>query len=241
MPGLFITGTDTGVGKTLVTCGIAAAMRPRLRGRLGVCKPMSSGCRREREGLVHPDAEALAHFADCRLPLDVINPIRFRPPLAPAVAADAAGVPIEWEALQTSLRQLEKASDFMLVEGVGGVMVPLDPGRPRLTVIDLIGAMSLPVVIVCRSVLGTLNHTAMTVAVLERAGCRVAGLVMNGYDAEDASDPSIATNRQWMERLTGRPVLATVPRLAPERARVDEAVLDDAAIEALAGVDWSKA
>ncbi len=137
-PGLFVTGTDTGVGKTLVTCAIAAALRrQRPSWRLGVSKPFSTGCRRDREGLVNPDAEALAHFADCRLPLATINPIRFIPPLAPAVAAEQVGGKVDWPLLAQSLEELDEHSDALLIEGVGGLMVPLDPQRPRLTVLDL--------------------------------------------------------------------------------------------------------
>ena len=101
--GLFITGTDTGVGKTVVTCALAWALRRQGVARVGVCKPFATGCRRDREGLVSPDAEALAHFADCRLPLDVINPLRFAAPLAPAVAAEQAGLPTDFAPLRRSL------------------------------------------------------------------------------------------------------------------------------------------
>jgi len=95
-PGLFITATDTEVGKTAIAGGVALTLGRQNPGRrLGVSKPFASGCRREREELVNADAEALAHFADCREPLHVINPIRFKAPLAPAVAAEQVGRPIE--------------------------------------------------------------------------------------------------------------------------------------------------
>lgn len=240
-PGLFITGTDTGVGKTVVTCAIAAALRREAsRSRVGVWKPFATGCRREREGLVSEDAEALAHFADCREPLDTINPVRFVPPLAPAVAAEEAGVPLDWTELWRSLSLLDASSDRLLVEGVGGLMVPIDPDRPTLTVLDLAKAIGFPAVVVARSVLGTLNHTAMTVRLLKDAGLRVAGVVMNGYDADVAlqEDPSVATNRRWIERMTGVPVLATVPRIAggpeaiaPGRGRIPDDVLEAVALQ----------
>lgn len=240
-PGLFVTGTDTGVGKTAVTCGIAAALRrQRPRWHLGACKPFASGCRRDREGLVSEDAEALAHFANTRLPLDVINPLRFVPPLAPAVAAEQTHTAIDWAALRQSLEELDQHCDALLIEGVGGLMVPLDPQRPRTTVLDLAVALGYPVVVVARSVLGTLNHTAMTVRLLEDAGLRVAGVVMNGYDADAAAsdDPSIATNRRWIERMTGRSVLATVPRVPPADVAPHKGVLSAEIVEALAMVDW---
>lgn len=235
---IFVTGTDTGVGKTVVACAMAAALRrQRPAWRLGVCKPMSSGCRREREGLVHEDAEALAHFADCREPLDVINPIRFVRPLAPAVAAEQLGRPIDWLALARSLARLDEQSDALIVEGAGGLLVPIDPDHPQRTMLDLIAQLGCPALVVTRPGLGTLNHTAMTVRLLRQARCPVAGLVINGYDAE-SDDPAVASNRRWLSRMTGVRVLATLPRapaerVAPQRARIDEAVL-----EAAAAVDW---
>lgn len=240
-PGLFVTGTDTDVGKTVVCCGIAAAMRERDRRlRLGVLKPFATGCRRDREGLVNEDAEALAHFADCRLPLDVINPIRFRAPMAPAVAAEMERQAVDWPALSRSLELLDERTDSLLVEGVGGLMVPLDPRNPRYMVGQLAASMGYPVLVVCRSGLGTLNHTAMTVELLRQAGCRVTGLVMNQYVAdvaERASDPSLETNRQWLERLTGTKVIAVVPR--GRSVQADKARLDPAVIHALGSVSWS--
>ncbi|HEX7009556.1 MAG TPA: dethiobiotin synthase [Phycisphaeraceae bacterium] len=240
-PGLFITGTDTGVGKTVVTCAIAAALRRQWPGHaIGVCKPFSSGCRRDREGLVSEDAEALAHFADCRLPLNVINPIRLAPPLAPAVAAEETQTAIDWPQLRHSLEVIDRASDAVLIEGVGGLMVPLDPQQPRRTVLDLIAALGYPVLVVTRSRLGTLNHTAMTVRLLRDSGCRVAGLVMNGYDADVAvaEDPSVISNRRWLEKLTGVSVLAVVPRVTPQGVMPHRAQLDPAIIDAAALVAW---
>ena len=242
-PGLFITGTDTGVGKTAVACGIAAAIRrqePSLT--LGVSKPFSSGCRKEREGLVHEDAEALAHYADCRLALDVINPIRFAAPLAPAVAAEQAQTPIDWAELRRALESLDAQSDALLIEGVGGLLVPLDPRKTECTVLKLIAAIGYPALVVARSTLGTLNHTAMTARLLSEAGCRVAGVVMNRYegDVAAAEDPSITTNRRWIEKMTGVKVLAVAPRVDPGQVVPHRGRLDPAVVDALATVRWSE-
>lgn len=239
-PGLFITGTDTDVGKTVVSCAIAAAWRRQEGGKLGVCKPLASGCRKEREGLVNTDAEALAHFADCRLPLDVINPIRYAPPVAPAVAAEQAGLPPDWEGLARALGVLDAASDALLIEGAGGLMVPLDPARPEWNMVDLIRVIGYPTLIVTRSTLGTLNHTAMTVRLLRDARLPIAGIVMNGYEGDDAlaNDPSIATNRRWIEKMNGCPVLAVAPRVKPGQADVARGVLDPALVDAMAVVRW---
>ncbi|NBC10307.1 MAG: dethiobiotin synthase [Planctomycetes bacterium] len=238
-PGLFVTGTDTEVGKSVISCALASALRRQTTTRVGVCKPLASGCRRDREGLVSPDAEALAHFADCRQPLDVINPIRFAAPLAPAVAAEQAGPPIDWPALPRALERLDAAHGSLLVEGVGGLLVPLDPAEPRFTTLELIALLGYPVVVVARSVLGTLNHTAMTVGLLRQRGCRVAGVVMNGYDADgSADDPSITSNRVWIERMTRVPVLAVVPKVKAGQAQPHRGLIDGAILDAVSRVDW---
>lgn len=235
-PGLFITGTDTGVGKTVVACAIAAALA-RGGARVGVCKPFATGCRRDREGLVSEDAEALAHWSDCRQPLEVINPVRHAPPVAPAVAAAMAREPVDLDAVARSLELLDAASDVVLVEGVGGAMVPIDPAHPRTTVLDLAAAIGYPVAVVCRAGLGTLNHTALTVRALRSADCRVAGSVINGYepDASRSADPSMSTNRSWLEKMNRLTVLATVPacpaaEVAPHRGLLPAAVLEAVAL-----------
>lgn len=235
-PGVFVTGTDTGVGKTVASCAIAWNLR-RAGLRVGVCKPMASGCRREREGLVSEDAEALAHFADSRQSLSIVNPVRFVMPASPAVAAEESRQEVDYDAIARSLAVLDRESDGVVVEGVGGVMVPIDAKRPRVTVLDLIESLGYPVVIVCRATLGTLNHTAMTVQMLRSRGCVIAGLVINGYeaDAAKASDATMQSNRVWLERMNDVKVLATLPRaeegdVVPGKGRIPAAILEAAAV-----------
>jgi dethiobiotin synthetase len=240
-PGLFITGTDTEVGKTVVSCAIAAALRRQRAGsKVAVCKPMATGCDKRREGLVNPDTEALAHFSDCRLPLDVINPIRYRKPLAPAVAAKELGESIPWRDLQDAAKQIDAYGDALIVEGAGGVMVPIDADDPAYTWLQT-GAFGLPAVVVSRAGLGTLNHTAMTVKVLRDAGINVAGVVVNGYEADAATamaeDPSLPDNPRWIEAMTGTKVLALVPRLA-EGVSPSEGTIASAVLDAVAMTDW---
>ncbi len=239
-PGLFVTGTDTGVGKTVVACAIASNLRRRGAGHVGVFKPIASGCRRDREGLVNEDAEALAHFADCRFPLEVINPIRYAAAVTPAVAAEQTNRCPDYAAMVRSLEVLDSECDCVLVEGVGGLLVPLDTATPAHTVLDLIVALGYPVLVVAGSVLGTLNHTAMTVRLLQAAGCRVVGMVVNGYDADVAkhADPSVATNRQWLEKMNRLPVLATVPRCAPQSVLPRKGRLAAEIIDAVGAVYW---
>lgn len=239
-PGLFVTGTDTDVGKTVVTCAIAAAIREQERRiKLGVFKPFATGCRVTRHGLINEDAEALAHFSGCEMPLDLINPMRFRTPVAPAVAVEKEEQPVDWSEIAYSLSMLDQNHDAVLAEGAGGIMVPLDPRAPRYMVGQLAEAIGYPVVVVCRATLGTLNHTTMTVELLRQAGCRVSGLVMNGVDLDEQTlrnDPSIITNRDWLERMTGVKVLAVLPRGRGVSAA--QGKIDPGLVAELAQVPW---
>lgn len=242
-PGLFITATDTGVGKTVITCAIARALRRQGCRQIGVCKPFASGCVRLREGLVSADAEALAHFADSQHPLEIVNPIRLLPPMAPGPAAAQSHVAIDWQMLGHALHLLDSSSDALLIEGVGGLLVPLCPEDSSLTVLDLILALGLPVLIVTRPALGTLNHTALTARVLQQAGAAVVGLVVNGYEADPAGhghreDPSMASNPQWMTKMTGLPVLALAPRCPEAEVKPEQGQLAPALLAAIAAVYW---
>ena len=234
IPGLFVTGTGTGVGKTVVACLVADQLR-RLeaetspRSRIGVCKPMATGCRKERGELISDDAEELAHAADFDPDigdLTLVNPLRFREPVAPAVALQLKrngpatrndNVPVPWEVLDHALERLDAHCSHLVVEGIGGVMVPIEgPGRanhrrdyPR-TVLDLMAAIGYPAVVVADAALGTLNHTALTVAALHSRGVRVAGVVINRYHA-GTDDIAMLTNPQWIPAQNKVPILAVLP------------------------------
>ena len=229
IPGLFVTGTDTDVGKTVVAGAIAAWFR-RQGTRVAVLKPLATGCERRREGLVSTDAEFLAHCADSPHPLDVICPQRFAEPLAPSVAAERAGTPVDWGAVQRSLDFMARDSDVIIVEGVGGVMVPLDD---RHTVLDLAKCLRLPAIVVARAGLGTINHTLMTIEALRQV-TRVAGVVINRYPAENASVAE-ETNPRVISKWGRTPVLCVVP---------DEAMvgsppsLPTGVMAAVGAVDW---
>lgn len=230
LPGLFITATDTEVGKTVVAGAIADWFRRRGH-RAGVLKPFATGCAHRREGLVSEDAEFLAHCADARFPLDVICPVRFAEPLAPRVAAERAKQPVDWNALNRSLRMIQAGSDVLIVEGIGGVMVPLDE---RHTVIDLMQWMRLPAVIVARAGLGTINHTLLTLHALRTANISVAGVVINRYPADNASVAE-ETNPRVIEKVGKVPVLCIVPD-----EKISDARLPTGIISAVETVDWER-
>ncbi|HYO08156.1 MAG TPA: dethiobiotin synthase [Tepidisphaeraceae bacterium] len=231
IPGLFVTGTDTGVGKTVVAGAIARALRGQGH-RVGVLKVAATGCVHRREGWVSEDAEFLAHCADAAQPLDVIAPVRYAEPLAPAVAAQRAGVGFDWDAVARSLAMIARDSDAMVVEGVGGIMVPLDP---KHTVLDVAAWLNLPAVIVARAGLGTINHTLLTIEALRSRGVPVAGVVINRYPT-DTPDLATETNPRAIEKWGRIPVLAIVPDAGPAiTTHVPADVL-----AAIGVVDWSR-
>ena len=206
IPTLLITATDTGVGKTVITAAIARHLRGRGL-RIGVIKPIATGCVHRREGLVSEDAELLAHHADSPHPLDVICPQRYAEPLAPAVAAQRAAEPVDWEAVQRSLDVVARDADILLIEGVGGAMVPLDE---KHTVLDLASWLMAPAVIVARPSLGTINHTLLTAHALRDMKVPIAGVVINRYPA-DSSSIAEETNPRAIEKWGRLKVLAIVP------------------------------
>lgn len=229
IPGLFITGTDTAVGKTLVAGAITNFFASRGR-RVAVCKPIATGCVRRREGLVSEDAEFLAHHADARFGLDTICPQRFAEPLAPAIAAERAGEAIDWPAIDRAIQTMSRDSDIMVIEGVGGILVPLER---RHTVLDMAKWLGAPVVVVARPGLGTINHTLLTVAALRTAGLAVAGVVINQYPAGTAPTAE-ETNPRAIERWGSVPVLCLVPHFAGPAA--PQLPVD--VVAAVATVDW---
>ncbi len=194
--GLFIAGTDTGVGKTTVACAIARLLREEGIA-VGVMKPIETGCRASRGGALIPaDGRALKRAA--RAPDDValITPYRYRAPLSPLAAARLEKGRLQLHTILRRYAQLRRRHPFMIVEGIGGIMTPL---TPRLTVLDLIRRMELPVLLVARSGLGTLNHTLLSLRCGMEMGIHFAGLVLNQTTPRrtlaDRTNPAILRER----------------------------------------------
>ncbi len=184
VPGIFVTGTDVGVGKTVVAGALAMQWRREGR-RVGVFKPIATGCRwRVRLGLMSDDAECLAYCAGSELPLDVVNPIRYRQPTVPMVAANESRRPIDSEAMWHAYDQVCHDADAVIVEGVGGLLVPIE--RKRLLA-DLAGEFDLPLLVVGRSDLGTVNQVLLTLEAAKARDLSVAGVVLNGYQSRAPS------------------------------------------------------
>lgn len=203
--GLFITGTDTGVGKTTVAAGLAAVLRKQGK-NIGVMKPAETGCKVCAGKLVPKDALRLLRASGARDALGLVNPYRFRTPLAPFVAAEIEGVTIEPRKIIKAYQTLSLRHDFMIVEGAGGIMVPLSG---KYLYRDLAREMNLPVVIVARPGLGTINHTLLTITALEAQGIAILGVVFN---CTQDQRPGLAeeTSPVIINTLSGIKVLGTV-------------------------------
>ncbi|HLY11871.1 MAG TPA: dethiobiotin synthase [Planctomycetota bacterium] len=214
IPSFLVTGTDTGVGKTLVSGALAAELARRHL-PVGVMKPFATGARSVRGRLVSEDARFLKAAAGVDDPLDLINPICLKPPLAPSMAAEVARKPIDLDKVWSAYTTLCARHSTLILEGVGGLLVPLLPG---LTVADLAQKMRLPLLIVTRPSLGTLNHTALTVHVARSYGLSILGLVVN---ASQPARRGLAErlNPGALERFTRVPVLGEVPYFGPRLAR----------------------
>jgi dethiobiotin synthetase len=205
--GLFITGTDTGVGKTYVGAMIARALRA-AGYRVGVYKPAASGCRRHRGKLVSDDAVMLWEAAGEPGRLDRVCPQRFSAPLAPHLAAREEGKRLDAARLRRGLDYWRRCSDVVLVEGAGGLMSPMGEDE---YVADLAYEFGFPLVVVARNGLGTINQTLQTLitAAVFREGLEVAAVVLN-HPAPPGDDPSIASNRRELAARSPAPIVAEI-------------------------------
>jgi dethiobiotin synthetase len=202
--GLFITGTDTGVGKTVVAAAIARTLR-REGVAVRVCKPVATGTSASSDHTVAEDTRCLAEAAGEK-DFEAVTPWAFAAPAAPPVAARFEGVELRLEDLVSSVRRRFSPGGFVLVEGIGGLLCPLTADA---TVADLIDALAFPVVLVARRSLGTLNHTLLTLEVARRRHLEVCGLVVS--TTEPVVDVAAETNVEELRRRTDVPILAVLP------------------------------
>jgi dethiobiotin synthetase len=219
--GLFVVGTDTGVGKTTVACGL---LRLALRRGLRPVpfKPAETGC--DPNPL---DAWALWRASGERIPRESVCFYPFRLPAAPALAALSEGVRVDIDRLVTRARELAAAGDWLLVEGAGGLLVPYAPG---VTAGDLLASIGLPVLIVARTSLGTINHTSLTVREIQRTGVPIAAVLLS--QTEPTIGPQEFGNADLIADVTGLRPLGPLPYL-PATVRADPEALADAIEAAL--------
>lgn len=198
--GIFIVGTDTGVGKTIVAAGIAGALYRRGID-VGVMKPVSAGFRE--------DARFLMRAVDCKDPIDVVNPIHLRLPLAPYVAAKLLKKRIDLQKIDRAFKTLSKRHTFMIIEGAGGLLVPL---TKKCLVADLAKRFNLPALVVARATLGTINHTLLTIEALRVRKIPIVGILLNGLEPKHRS-LAVRTNPKVLRKFARLPILGILPRL----------------------------
>jgi dethiobiotin synthetase len=208
-PGLIITATDTGVGKTVVTCALTRALRT--GGVAAVaCKPVETGCV-AIDGALHPtDGAALMAAAQDTLSLEEVCPVRFAVAAAPLRAAREIGAAADVATMTAAVAHLRAIHPFTVVEGLGGVAVPLTAST---TLLDWFATLGLPALVVTTPRLGTLNHTWLTVHALRNAAVPVIGLVVNRIVPAE-NDPAIAHAVDDLAESTGLPVLGRLPEVA---------------------------
>ena len=209
--GCFVTGTDTGVGKTLVTVALSLCLKQ--RGLcVGVMKPIETGQAPDGSGV--SDAGRLRATVEAPDPVEVVNPYRFSAPLAPLAAARLAGRTIEIDRIVAAYETLAAGHPMVVVEGIGGVMVPI---TPQVTVRDLIVRLGLPAVVVGRATVGGVNHALLTVEALRERGVVTLGIVLN----HPVAPPRSSTNAMQedstvglVKELSGVPVIGPLPHEA---------------------------
>jgi len=212
MPGLFIAGTDTGVGKTVVTAGIAALLRESGID-CGVMKPVESGC---LSGSRSSDSFYLKRISGSPQDIDMINTYAFEAPLAPGVAAQVEGVHISLDRIEESFQRLNLLHAHVLVEGAGGLLVPLSGKR---SMADLIAFLEIPVLLVARLGLGTLNHTLLSLDYLAHRGIPIVGVVLS--QTHRKTDLSTKYNRSTLSQWTEVPVWGVVDFIARPNVRTE--------------------
>ncbi|MFC6976308.1 dethiobiotin synthase [Halomicroarcula sp. GCM10025709] len=217
---LFVVGTDTGVGKTVLTAGVTGWLRRHGHDALAV-KPCQTGYPPDDDAAVVAEACGTEAASTCLR--------RLEPALAPAVAADIADASLSYEAIESGVAEAVAGSETAVVEGIGGLRVPLADGRE---VLDLVADLGYPTLVVARSGLGTLNHTGLTVDALREHGVPVVGVVLNEYEG---ATTAARTNPDVLERMTDCPVWTLPPLDLADPTTAVDAVGDSLPDAALHG------
>ncbi len=204
MKSYFVTGTDTGVGKTVITAAIAASLRKRGID-VGVMKPIASGVA-QRTGFKSPDVKLLCESAEVNDMEDMINPIFLPLPASPYDVSKILNLKIDMKVISEKFEQLRKIHQMLLVEGIGGIMTPI---TKDFFVTDLIKLMNLETIVVTRSTLGTINHTVMTIEMCKKYQIHLKGLVVNYFD--EKGGPAERNAPATLHEITRLPILGIIP------------------------------
>lgn len=202
--GLFITGTDTGIGKTWISAAIMQLLKAQHQNVIGM-KPIASGCESTAAGLRNEDALLLQQQSSIEIAYEQINPYAFEPAIAPHIAAAQSGVTIDIQHIKQTYQALSQQADWVIVEGVGGWQVPLNEDE---TIADLAAALDLPVILVIGMRLGCINHALLSAASIEQSGSKLAGWIANFVDPQMAEQQQ---NLLSLQQRIAAPLLGSVP------------------------------
>jgi len=207
--GIFVTGTDTGIGKTIVTAALTLQLRDTGLDAVPM-KAVQTGCHQSENGLTAPDLNfciEIAAMTPTATDLADMCPYRYEPACSPHLAADLAGERISIDRICDSFNRLRSRHDLVVIEGAGGILVPL---TQESTMLDLMICLRLPVLLVARPGLGTINHTLMSVEILNHAGLDIAGIVLNASVQSDR-DFIEDDNVKILNKFTNDKVRGTLP------------------------------
>ncbi|MCK5877997.1 MAG: dethiobiotin synthase [Candidatus Marithrix sp.] len=202
---MFVTGTDTEIGKTRCTLALIQYFKNRNLQIAGM-KPIASGCYRSDNGLRNEDAEQILALSGLDIPYDIVNPYPFEPPIAPHIAASQIGQSIDLDKIIKNYQELQTQADMVIVEGFGGWRVPINA---NLSIKDMVLAMKIPVVLVVGIRLGCINHALLTAEAIIRDGCHLLGWIANPVDEKFDGKQSIDTISEYLSV----PILAQMPYL----------------------------
>ena len=219
MRNFFITGTDTDVGKTFVTCALIEAFATR-GFRAGPMKPIAAGTMNINGATINADVAALCEVSGTKAALADINPYCFSEPIAPHLAARHESVTVEMQVIEAAFKRLKADADTVLVEGAGGFLVPLSMHQ---SMAEIPAALGLDVILVVDMRLGVLNHTLLTVEAIHSRGLTLAGWVANTAKA-GAAMLAFDENHATLERLIAAPLLGTVPHDARLQSPAERAL-----------------
>jgi len=204
--GYFITGTDTGIGKSWCSAALIWKLRQQGHSVAGM-KPVASGCVETAEGLRNEDALLLQQFSSSPIPYSQLNPYTFKAAIAPHIAAEREGNCIDLEVIKRHFDSISYDVDFIVVEGVGGWLVPLNGQQ---TVADLATALGLPVIMVVGIRLGCINHALLTASQIQQSGNQLAGWIANPVEPEMMEQQS---NIDTLIKMIDAPLIGTTPYL----------------------------
>lgn len=231
--GLFVTGTEPGVGKTLIAGAIAKILTDDGK-KVGVFKPIATGCNRHWEGLKSCDTEFLANCANSDLSFSTITPVGYVTSAAPIVGALQERNPIDFDSIAAAYKDICENSDIVIVEGIGGVRMPL---TVEFDLLDLAVEFSLPLVVICRLGPGTINHVLMTIDCIRAAKLKIAGVVLNGYSATETTVAE-ETAGMIIAQCSGVNVLCDVP--FDETVDIESQSLGEMVVPSLANCEWAE-